>query len=224
MILQAVKKNPTLSEKAYRIMRDAIVINRLEPGEILTEEQLSEMLNISRTPVRAAINRLLGEGLLSDQGKGFIVTSMTPEEIDSISMLRKAVEPLAVSKLCGKVTPEMVKNLRKVVEKQRAVILSSLASSEDFLKYIDFDYEFHTTLAGWTEDRFILDIVERINTHSCRGLILSSSLPFAYKDAVDEHAAILDCLESGDCEAASAAMLKHVSNVQQRYFKKSSKT
>ena len=86
------------------------------------------------------------------------------------------------------------------------------------MEYIDVDFQFHTTLARWTQDRFLLDIVSRINTHSTRGLILSSSLPFAHKKAVEEHASIIDNLEKENYVAAREAMEHHISNVHDRFF------
>ena len=53
-VLKPVKKNMTLSDKAYHVLRNAIVCNELVPGDVLTEEKLCAELSISRTPIRAA--------------------------------------------------------------------------------------------------------------------------------------------------------------------------
>lgn len=219
MQLEKVKKNTTLSEKAYQVVRDAIVTNRLTPGELLTEEQLSEMLNISRTPVRAAIRKLVDEGLLITQGKGVLVSTLTESDIDNIAAIRLAVEPLAIDQLAGKITPEMLRELREIAEYQRNITLSKLSSSEEYLSYIDADYRFHVMLAKCTGNRFLQDIVERINTHSCRGHILSSSLlSDAHKQAAEEHCTVVDCLERGDCTAARRAMENHIAAVRRRFL------
>ena len=55
MALKPVKKDSSLADKAYDTIRDAIISNELPPGEVLTEERLSEQLSISRTPIRAAL-------------------------------------------------------------------------------------------------------------------------------------------------------------------------
>ena len=53
-----MKKQPSLADQAYAAIRSAIISNQLTPGEVLTEESLAEMLGISRTPIRAALQRL----------------------------------------------------------------------------------------------------------------------------------------------------------------------
>ena len=59
MALKNLKKQPSLADQAYEAIRAAIISNQLTPGETLTEEALAEMLGISRTPIRAALQRLL---------------------------------------------------------------------------------------------------------------------------------------------------------------------
>ena len=70
MALTPIKKNSTLKEQAYEQIRQAINTNALKPGTFLTEEQLSSMLSISRTPIRSALQQLVYEKLLSQDATG----------------------------------------------------------------------------------------------------------------------------------------------------------
>lgn len=74
MALQAVNRGESLSDRAYRMLRNAILSGELAPGEPLTEESLAERLQISRTPIRTALHRLVSEGLAETAcGKGISV-------------------------------------------------------------------------------------------------------------------------------------------------------
>ena len=70
MELKPIRKNITLKDQAYEQIRQAINTNTLKPGTALTEEQLSSMLSISRTPIRSALQQLVYEKLLSQDGTG----------------------------------------------------------------------------------------------------------------------------------------------------------
>ena len=217
MVLMSVKKEPTLAEKGYRILRDAILSGQLAQGSILTEEQLSEMLSISRTPIRTALGKLVDEGLLENRGKGIAVSSLTEQDISDICLVRTHVESLVISQLEGKICPEMIKELKSLIAHQDTI---SLESPEGSLAYINDDYTFHTTLARWTGNRYLMDLVERINIHSNRALMLSISLHYAHKLAVEEHRAIIKALEDRNFGEAQKALKFHLSSIQERFFHK----
>jgi DNA-binding transcriptional MocR family regulator len=69
-----IVKPVTLSEQAYAIIKDEIITNQIKPGDLLTEEQLSERLSISRTPIRSALKQLVMEHL-AEVNENKIVTS-----------------------------------------------------------------------------------------------------------------------------------------------------
>ena len=221
MVLKRVQKEPTLAEKGYQILRDAILSGQLAQGSVLTEEQLSDMLKISRTPIRTALGKLVDEGLLENRGKGIAVSSFTKQDIEEISLVRSHVESLVIGQLEGKICPEMIAELREITRLQDSIILST---PEDRLSYINYDYRFHTSLARWTGNRYLMDIVERINIHSGRALMLSISLNYAHKLAINEHQSIVRALEENNFPEAQEAMKEHISAIHNRFFRTDSES
>ena len=215
MALEPLNKKETLSDRAYHAIRNAIVSNELSSEDILTEEKLCGELSISRTPIRTALHRLVEDGLAEVRGKSIVVSYLTEEDTASINVVRQAVELLVMKELRGKVTSMLIRKLRDSIDEQTRCYM---ASADDFLEYIQQDYIFHTAMAEATGNRFLLDLVQRINTHSNRCLILSTTLAKSYDPAIAEHVAIADALEMGDYDGAYQAMFVHLHQIKERYF------
>ena len=116
--LGAIKRNPTLADKAYEIIKEAIIANELKPGQILTEEGLAEKLQISRTPIKSALLRLVYEEIAEYNGnKSVVVSDITEKSIEDITIVRKSLEPLAVSLLENKITKNEIENAINFQEK-----------------------------------------------------------------------------------------------------------
>lgn len=213
MALKPIKKEQTLSDKAYYIIRDAVVFGNLSAGDVLTEEKLSAELGISRTPLRTAFNRLVAEGLAEVQGKSVTVTRIKKEDSLKIAPVRARIETLVIEELQGKITNRLITQLRGNIAGQKKCRMDSAGS---YMEYIQKDYQFHTILARETGNNFLLDLVERINIHSNRCLMLSSTLATSFATAIGEHTEIVDALEAEDIPRAMAAMETHIKAVGDR--------
>lgn len=214
-MLEPLKKNMKLSDKAYHVLRNAIVYNELATDDVLTEEKLCAELSISRTTVRVALHRLVDDGLAEVRGKSVTVSRLTEEDAASINVIRRPMELLTINELRGRVTPMLIRKLRNSIEEQQNC---KMADADDYMYYIQQDYVFHTALAEATGNRFLCDVVERLNTHSTRCLILSTTLLSSYKPAVVEHTAIVDALERKEYDHAYQAMDNHLRQIEKRYI------
>jgi DNA-binding GntR family transcriptional regulator len=203
-----------LSDKAYEIIRNAIVFHELKPTDVLTEERLSEELSISRTPIRTALHRLVDEGLAEVRGKSITVSSISDDDILNVSRVRIHLELMVMEELQGKVTDRLIANLRETIARQTEAFQSNPG---DYIEYIRQDYLFHTILARATDNKFLLDLTERINTHSTRCLMLIPNLPYAHNLAVQEHTQITDSLEQLNYDKAYRAMKDHLAQILVRF-------
>jgi len=213
--LQKIKQNTTLSDKAYQMIRNAIIFNSIKSGDVLLEEKLSEELSISRTPIRTALHRLVDEGLAETQGKSIVVSALTESDLKNISYIRLNLELMVIEKLQDKVTDSLIENLTETLERQKSL---SMDSPENFAEYVRQDYIFHTTLAQATDNSFLLDLVARINTHSNRCLLLSTSLAYSSVLAMEEHRQIIEALGRRDFILAHAVMQYHLAHVEERFL------
>ena len=111
--LGVVKKSKSLSDKAYDIIKEAIISNKLKPGEILAEEKLAEELQISRTPIKAALLKLVCEEIAEiNQSKNVVVSDINQKEIEDITLVRESLESLAVLLLKDNITKSQIQEIK----------------------------------------------------------------------------------------------------------------
>lgn len=215
MALKNLKKQPSLAEQAYMAIRSAIIANQLTPGEVLTEESLAEMLGISRTPIRAALQRLLFEEIVRQQGKNIVVSDVTEQDVRDVNAVRVQLEPLS-ARLIGErggLNEKQLERLRQCNEKQCAA-----ADAGDGAAFLDHDYAFHVMLAQLSGNGFLVDLVEKSNLVVKRFHTLVGTLEKHVAAAGNEHREILDALAAQDYARAEEAIRAHLQNVDDRFF------
>ena len=217
MALKNLKKDPSLTDKAYSVIKNAIMTNELTPGTILAEENLASQLGISRTPLRAALQRLQHEEIVMQSGKTMVVAEVTEREVRDISVVRIQLEPLAIHLLAqnGGITAKQLNRLYLCGEKQLRALQNG--DNETFL---DQDALFHVSIAQLTGNRFLTELVNKSNETIRRFHTLSGSLSFHAEEAVQEHTVILDYMRDGQFELAEQALRAHLEQVEKRMFEK----
>ena len=214
MELENIKKNVSLSEQAFKIIKAAITSNELKPGDVLTEEKLSEQLSISRTPIRSALQKLVFNGLaVTTSNKSIIVANVTQEDIENITVVRRSLEMLVIRLLKDHISSESINSLREICNDEREIINSK---NIDYPDVVDMDYKFHVALAKITQNPFLVETIERAKFISCRFLILSGTMDKYGPRSVEEHSIIIDYIENGQFEFAEIAMKNHIDEISAR--------
>ena len=204
-----IVKPVTLSEQAYAISKDEIITNQIKPGDLLTEEQLSERLSISRTTIRSALKQLVMEHLAEvNENKIVTVSNVTSQDISNVLVVRCSLEPLAVSLLEGKIGTKQIKELNKIMKK--------LMQAKNHQVFLDAEYDFHLAFARYADNSFLYDMIEKINMVCKRYLVLSGTLDKYTPTALEEHQRIVDLLEQNKIKEASEAMYEHVKKAGER--------
>ncbi|MGR6342299.1 GntR family transcriptional regulator [Priestia megaterium] len=210
--LKPIEKEKTTQDKVYKEIKKAILFGGITSDEIFTEVQLAERLNTSRTPVRAAIQDLVKEGLLiSIPRKGLAIKKITPEEQEEIFLLRSAIEVEAVKKLTEVITsPEQLRVLKLILKQQEEAL-----ENDDAIRFIELDHEFHlslTRLANFT-------IIERVlkNLHNLTQLmgLKAVSRQGRMKNVLMEHNQIIQSIEEKDSKQASQVILNHLEKTKE---------
>ncbi|MBU2958284.1 GntR family transcriptional regulator [Paracoccus sp. 1_MG-2023] len=112
------QKPESHADRAYRQLREAILNGRLPTNRKVTEIGLAQMLGLSRTPVRAAIGRLLIDGLLQRRtGSGLWCVLPTPDEMREIFDIRARLEAYAAARAAERASPEQREALRQSAQR-----------------------------------------------------------------------------------------------------------
>ena len=214
--LGSIKKSKSLADKAYDTIEEAIIYNKLKPGEILAEEKLAEELNISRTQIRSALSKLVFEEIaFINKNKNVIVSDITQKDIDDIFFIRESLEPLAASLLKDKITKSQIEDLKnKYIEQLHTI------EQFDGYSFIELDYDFHNTISEYTGNSLLNETIKKATLVTKRFLILSGTVPQYSIIANKEHKEIIDYIERGQFEEASESMLRHLKNVKEKILRK----
>ena len=99
--LKPVERPRALSEQVYQTLRANVRNGKILPGQALQEVQLAALLGVSRTPVREALTRLASDGLVSVDGRSFVVPSLSIGDVDDIYEVRSLLEPEALRRVAA---------------------------------------------------------------------------------------------------------------------------
>ena len=95
-VLDPLQPDELLADRAYRELSRAIITGRIEPGTRLSVPELARQLDISRSPVREAVQRLIYDGLAENRGRrGAIVAMIDPRDFLSLLEVRQLLEGFA---------------------------------------------------------------------------------------------------------------------------------
>lgn len=210
--LKPIEKEKTTQDKVYKEIKKAILYGGITSDEIFTEVQLAEKLNTSRTPVRAALQDLIKEGLLvSIPRKGMTVKKLTEDEQKEVFLLRSAIEVEAVKKLIEIITfPEQLKSLKLIVKQQDEAL-----QNDDAIRFIGLDHEFHLSLTKLAK----FTIMEQIltNLHNLTQLMGLRAVrqPGRMKSVLVEHQQIIQAIEEKNPDLASKMILNHLEKTKE---------
>ena len=130
-------------------IRNAIIAGHFKPGDRLVEQQLTDMLNLSRHPVREALRILAREGFVDiERNKGASVTALDSDSVIDVYNLRMALGKIALDHLLhekGKISSSMLKRLEKL-----AASAVKFAALEDQSQTVQNDLEFQQTIIDAT--------------------------------------------------------------------------
>lgn len=190
---------------AYELILEAIDRGDFRPGDRLVESDLAERFNVSRTPIREALQRLETQSMLTRQGRSLIVASLDHNQLSELYAVRSELEGLAARLAARHAAEEEIRVLRRMVEEDRGLIGDPEALSRA-------NRRFHKQIHLASHNRFLVQQLDLV--HRSMALLATTSLAAEGRGAraLDEHAAIVQAIAAGDGAAAAEALRTHLSN------------
>jgi len=153
----------TLSEQAYEKLEECIISLQLAPGEIINELALSKDLGIGRTPIREALQRLVGTGLVAIlPHKGTLVTEINLFKQLQLLELRQALEPLMVRSAAIRSTKD-----QKALFDEIAIRMERAVKANDYTSFMYYDNSLHLLISHVANNEYFSRTME-IYHSSCR--------------------------------------------------------
>ena len=204
----AIINQARISDQVYQYLRSEIVEGRLAPGERISPEELADRLKISKMPIKEAIERLSGDGLLDVQSRrGTFVTRLDPTELAETFEVRCALEVLAGKLAVRHITKADTERLRQLI----AAMEQSTAKT-DVHVHLEQNAEFHELIVKRSGNRKLLAIYHRLRTPIHVAGIHSRTDDWVDRVAREqkEHRAIVRALEQRDPAAVEQAITNHI--------------
>lgn len=199
----------TAAEAVYLALRDDIVSLALKPGSQVNEKAIALAHGVSRTPVREAILRLAGEGLIDIVSKaGTYVSRIRLSGLAETIVVRKALEEVTVRAAVAHATASQVIGLKAALARQ----VEALEAGDQAAFHLA-DEAFHEAIARAGGFPGIWTLVQNVKLQVDRYRRLTLPQPGRMALVIREHAAILEAIEARAVDAAVEAMGRHIAGL-----------
>ena len=202
----------TGTQKIRDAIRDAIVERRLSPGTKLSESDVGNLFNVSRTLARAALQALSYEGLVSvEKNRGAFVAYPSPDEARQIFAARRLVEPGILREAAARVTPSQIQHLKQLLiaegrlmgERGQMARRAEIKASGDF----------HLTLAAISGNAIMQRFMDELVARSSLVIALYGQSTIS-SCGHSEHGDIVAAIERNDLDEACRLMLHHIAHIE----------
>lgn len=195
--IEAMERTPSLPETVAAKLRDAIIENRLRPGQRLIEQKLALRFGIGQPTVREALRELEIQGFVhKGPNRGTYVTELSAEEYRHTHEVRMALESLAIERAAPSVDAEAVRELEHLLTR-----LAAAARQPDPAAYHKIDMDFHRVIWKLTGNECLCQTLERVTFGLFAFALLGGPSDGVRPDllaAIEQHRAILEGLRTRD--------------------------
>tara|TARA_R110002049_G_scaffold267817_1_gene444278 strand:- start:3374 stop:4093 length:720 start_codon:yes stop_codon:yes gene_type:complete len=202
---RGAKNLPPISQQIYLALRKAIIRCEISPGAMLDAGAIAREYDVSRTPVRDAMQRLAADGLVSIQSRsGYRVAAITFQGVHEILDLRAAIGPHTARQAARYARPEEITKLRTIVAEYKKPL--DVGTMQQVAR------RFHVAIAQCSRNQRLVALSENLFDELER--LVRFAIDFSVKagEHSDEHTALVDAIEAGDGERAAAIETAHISS------------
>lgn len=205
---------PSRVGQAYDHIRQAILEHRLKPGDRLREAELAKTIGLSRTPLREALARLEGDGLIvNDSARGLMVMQLDYNMVSELYYMREVLEGTAARLAAQHASDVELTIIDEICEQYRRSLGDGAALA---IK----NRQFHEALYRCAHNRYLVKTLTLL--HDALALLGESMLSDRARaeQTLNEHAAIVKALKARDPDAAEKATRAHIRTAQVARVKK----
>jgi len=196
----------TLQGRVYQTVKQMILDGRLRPGQKLAERDLTEQLNVSRTPLREALNRLAQEGLIiSKPQRGHFVLAVDAKTVEDLYELREVLEAHAIELALQRIKPEHLKDLDRVEVGLRAYDKDDVQGEEE----LRIGQRVHEIIAAAAQDSFLADTLLRLYDRLQMFIWIDAIYADEAVKTRTEHRAIIDAIRKRDKKRLTSLASAH---------------
>jgi DNA-binding GntR family transcriptional regulator len=208
--LDYVELDPTLAERTYLKLREDIITIRLQPGALLRETELMRRLNVGRTPVREALQRLQHDGfVVVIARRGTFVSKIDISDLTAIYEARARIESWATRLAAERLREPERREARQLIDE-----LKAFPAPAELEPLLVLDTRIHRFIYRSAKNRYLFETLDHYHNLSLRILYVAMRRFPALMPGLDkvlhEQTLMLEAVCRGDGEAAERIALDHV--------------
>lgn len=206
-------RNVPRGELVYRALLHAIRNGDLPPGQRIREEEIAQLLGVSRTPVREAIQQLQSRRLIEyAPGRGMAVLEMSRQQILELYAMREVLEGAAARFAAQHASPDEIDVMKGLLDELTA-------AKGDSAGLAALNATLHRTIYEAARNRYVQEALN--NLADALSLLRSTtfSLPERHASADVEHRAMVAAIEARDADAAERTSRLHIREAQRARLK-----
>ncbi|BBY25659.1 GntR family transcriptional regulator [Mycobacterium stomatepiae] len=203
----AAKDGSSASARAYQHLRDRIVSGSIASGEMLSENDIAQSLEMSRTPVRLALVQLQHEGWVRIYPKrGALVRGLSDDDVRQLLQARLVLETGGVLDLSQQDRTELGVTLKQIVDEEAAAV-----DAGDWARFATLSLQFHRAFVAAGGNTYLTDFYDQIRDRQAVLLNQSQSVnePRA-AELIDEHRSLAAAVERDDRQALLERLRMHL--------------
>lgn len=194
----------SIKDQIYEVLKEEILTCKIKSGERLVEQTIADRMQVSRSPVREAIQLLVGDGLVVNiTNRGAFVKMPSFEEISDMLEMRQLLEIYSLQKVN--------ENMTETKRKKLLSLRDEMTRSKDRENYFMTEKKLWTTLIAMAGNSYIISTYGNIYTmlENFRASIFKLT-PDSYIHTMGERTAIIDALLEGKMEEACEQTKNHI--------------
>lgn len=207
---EPVQRPAGLSDLAYEQLRSRILDGDFPAEGRMSVVSIAEQLKMSRSPVRAAVERLVTEGLLVVTAVGIKLAQLDHVDLIDGLRVRSRLEGLAARLTTDRLTDADLDRLRENLTQ-----FDTAVRGGDTVAARKLDLEFHSTIRDRCGNGLLIENLRRVQARVIVATYMTAWVP-AHEVVIDEHRTILKAFEARDADAAEHAAIEHLERLIER--------
>jgi DNA-binding GntR family transcriptional regulator len=215
MLRPSMKRDDT-----YTRLRE-LILNEYSPGQALSEQELANLIGVSRTPIREALFRLEKDGLITIvPRRGPFVAALTVRDIHELFEVREALELYAAKRAAEQVDLRELDRIQKEADKIYSHLGPALTSEEKYKALSGVFDELHRMILMSRDNTRFIALLETIRGtwHFARKMLTRRITEEDVARTYEEHTRIIEALRGRDPLGAETAMQVHLENSRKRFL------
>mgnify|MGYP000860837837 CR=1 FL=1 len=211
MNVELLEKNSSesIGDYTYRTVRKNIIDLNLKPGEAITENEIANILNISRTPIRETFAKLVREELVEIYPqKGTFVSLIDLERVEEAKFMRLNLERAAMKLACKDFPDDVLFDLESNFNQQEFCL-----SKKNYILIFDLDNEMHRLIFKGCSKERVWSSIHYLNGDFDRLRVLRLSSNLDWNKIISHHRNIIKAIKEKNCELGIKTMEEHLTLV-----------